>query len=268
MPIAALLEFTARDLVVRYRASAEPQRVEVHAEVAEMCNMGVGSIAMSLVMNDVNHGAASGAEFDPAISRGTQLEGPKPMTPAAKGPKFHWRLELAGVAPVYLRSMVEHLAMIGGFGNRTLSMSIVGALPVDASPLCVTEQQLRPWFDDAAAYVGRWPRLPFRTSERRVARGAAVRVALAGPVTDDVYKSFEMYVSVWGGALTDFAAQNGKESGFVEVQYTLGRGKTELSARWARFNHVREPASNVMFNMLTRFHETVAPITEVELSLA
>lgn len=268
MPFLDMLEFTARDLAVAYRASAEPQILEIDVDCAQRAQMGLGPILMRGILEGVEHGAAGGAEFSPSIGEVKKLEGPEFKTPEAHGPHFHWKLEVRGAAPLFVRTIVEHLRGLGGMNNKILSMRIRGSLPLDDSPLSVREADVRRWIEDGSTYLGRFPKVPFAFKDKRAPKGASVRVSLDGEVTKEIYEAFEMYVAVYGASLTDYAAQNGKGMGMIDVFAKLGKAKTELSARWAQFTHVRGPSTDLAANMLTRFHDKVAPIREVELALA
>ena len=268
MPFLRLLEFAAKDLTISYRASHEPQTLDIVVEARHRTSMGLGPIAMRPVIEGAAYGAASGAEFNPSMSRMTKIKGPDFNTPEAHGPCFAWSIEVVAVSPLYMRSIVEHLRGIGGMGGGIVRMLVRGSLSLDDSPLSVRERDLKLWLDDCVVYPGRWRPLPYRFRRKRAKRGAMLRIALEGTTTPAVYEAFEMVATVWGTSLTDYADEARRDMGMMQIFPTLHRTEAELSARWSEFTHIRTPAADLMANMLTRFHDNVARIREAELSLA
>jgi len=148
--VPPVLDLDLSALVVRYRASPLPQLVDVHIAMDRAPRRSYPALALPFLVRAINAGAAGGAELAPSAGAArivSGLSGPEDFAPRDR---LSFRLELAGVSPYFLRLVVERLALAGP-GARVTGLSIVGALPVDASPLSVTELQMRSWLSRADA---------------------------------------------------------------------------------------------------------------------
>jgi hypothetical protein len=262
-----LLEFVQSALTVSYRASAEPQVLEIRLSTAALPAMPFGPGEMLAMTRLVQWGAAGGADFSPTKGAAKVVSGSVPTVDKQPlvATDYEWEVEVAGVCPLFIRTIVEHLA-ISGSPHLVKSMSIHGRLPPDGSPLSVTEQDVRKWIEDPAAYPGEW-KAPFEIEDKRIGKGAALRVKLAGAVDANVFTQFGGLVGYWTVAVQKFFDHTATKHGGLTAVPTKKQGPNECSANWKFFDIVQEPARRTLNNMLVRFHETVAPIAEVTLSL-
>jgi hypothetical protein len=65
-------------------------------------------------------------------------------------------LRIAGVAPKFMRTVVEELR-VAGMDQPVTSMQVVGSLPLDPTAMSVREGQVKAWLDDPTAYLEPWP---------------------------------------------------------------------------------------------------------------
>src|SRR4051794_31838292 len=142
MPILSMMDFATNGLVVRYRASDQPQELRVDVEVAGAPQLPFAPIAMRTLVDTINRGVAAGNVFDPRVSSAEILSGPSEEE--ARGTQYRWTLRMAGVEPRFMRNMVEELRR-AGFQHPVRYMSIVGSLAQDRSPLSVDELTVRNW---------------------------------------------------------------------------------------------------------------------------
>jgi hypothetical protein len=265
MPLLHGLDFAARDLVVRYRASPTAQNLAIEVHTAGAAPRSEAALYARAIVDFINAGAASGEHFPPQAGFAELLSEPPPP---ALGPSYAFVMRVAGVEPMFLRRMVERLRLCG-VGQPTVGMSIVGSLPLDESPLSITESEVRAWLDDPAAYPSEWREIPFALSRMDAEDGVALRVDLAEPIQPAVYKRLETLFALWLEVILLDVSEDGQEvfeSG-PEFHFQSGFGKSEYRACLRRFDHARGPASAALINMLTRFHAEVCPIIEAEMRI-
>ena len=108
-------------------------------------------------MDCINAGAAGGADFPPAAGQAELLEGPSGVgdeQPGELGPDYNWRIELQGVSPRFMRTVVEQVAAAGD-PHPLRRVSILGSLPPDQGPHSVRGHQVSAWMRDPRSYVER-----------------------------------------------------------------------------------------------------------------
>ncbi|MBX3196939.1 MAG: hypothetical protein KF894_02180 [Labilithrix sp.] len=267
MPIHPHLDGVLLD--VAYRGSAEPQTLDVGVKLAGPAEVPLAPWAIGSLVDCVARGLAGGSDFAPEVGRARLLAGPTgegaAPAPGELGPDYAFRLEVAGMSPRFVRVLVEHLAASGHpHGARTLS--VVGGLPTDGSPLSVREDLLARWLDDPAAYPGAWSDPGFRVVTRPIPRGATVRVALARGRMDDVAAELEATFSAWQSAVLTYPNARHTGRGVMDPHGSFARTRTELYAKVSLFDHAREPARASLVNALARFHRVVAPLASVEIA--
>lgn len=271
MPILNLLEFTKSKLTVSYRGSAEPQTLEIKVACAKKPQFGVGGGPGNVrqLVECINAGGAGGAEFAPSAGTAKVLSGPlRSDDPEADKPKLAWKIELAGVSPAFLRTFVERLRTSAS-PAAVKSMSLVGSLQPDQSPLSATEAQVKSWLDDPRAYPGEWPNPGFPYEQRDRNKGAAIRVKLKDATTDALLETFSRQVAAkWAFAISNFANKQGNGMGMISIGHDAKRSKSEITVSFEKFDIAREPARWMLVNLMSRFHEKVAPIAQAEIALA
>jgi hypothetical protein len=266
------LDFTKNNLRIRYRASAEPQELDVDIRTRGIIPIDFAGVALRRIMDIVTFGAAGSSVFAPSVGAAKVLSGP-PLAPIglpSYGPDYHWTLEVAGIAPVTFRTFVEQLRISGGYLVPVESLSLTGSLPLGDTPLSITEQQVKSWLDDPKAYAEEWPAPGFTVLRGDVAEGATLRILLADEITAELSEALKTICLAWVNVTSEYVSESGD---LVRVLPDLkdlplfGLGKRELSARYRAFPRRRAPSRAVIVNMLERFHQTVAKIVEVEVGI-
>jgi hypothetical protein len=268
MPLLDRLDFAKSALTVRYRASAEPQELSIDVKLARRASEECAPQIIRRQIDVISFGAAGGAEFAPWQGNAELLSGPWDP-PQSLGPSLSYRLRIAAVSPRYVRTMVEHLRECGAKA-KVQAMNIVGSLPLDASELSLSEEQVRRWLDAKTAYPGAWPEVPFPLHTRRTDETAEFRVVLGKSLTPKLREDLEMLSFLWLNTVTDYVNEDGERVELYRIDKrfpTFGRTKTEFRATYKEFLHVRDPSRAVLSNMLVRFHHRIAPIVEAEIAV-
>ncbi|MFO0761959.1 MAG: hypothetical protein U0359_36300 [Byssovorax sp.] len=267
MPLLPYLDFTARALTIAYRASPDPQDLTIDVAAAGLPAAPFAHMAMRAVVDAINAGAAGGDVFSPSAGRAERLAGPW-FDGGALGRSYRWVIEVASVAPLFVRNIVEELRR-SGMNQDVVAMSLVGSLPVDASPMSVREPQVRAWIEDPAAYLPAWPSPGFPISVVPRETGAALRLTMAQPLTPPIRAALEDLSVNWLNFTRNYIGDHGGPV-YPDPHRTLpsfGQGKSEFRALYGDFPHARMPSRALVINMLTRFHERVARIAEAEVAL-
>ncbi|MGK3983610.1 hypothetical protein WME99_11280 [Sorangium sp. So ce136] len=268
MPLLDALDFVKTDLIVRYRGSAEPQELSIDVKLARKAGKERAPQIIRPLIDTIAFGAAGGAEFAPWLGEAELLSGPWDP-PESLGPNLSYRLRIAAVSPLFMRSMVENLREVG-FRSKVKSMSILGSLAPDASPLSVHEGHVRAWLDDPTAHCSAWPEVPFPLKTRRTDETAEFRVVLAKGLTPKLREDLETLSYIWMNSVDDYVDEEGEQVELHRLDQRMpafGRTKTEFRASFKEFLHVREPSRAVLSNMLVRFHHRVAKIAEAEIAV-
>lgn len=270
MPLLDLLEFAPRGLSVAYRASSAPQEVAVALRTTRA---GLEETACDILVEGlveaVRRGAAGSDLFDPAAASARLVRGDL----GGDTPALSFVLELAGVAPVFLRCVVEALRDAGGPGNPVEAMQIFGALALDDSPLSIREGQVLAWLDDPspAAYPRRWPHVPFAVREGE-AVGAAITVRLADKVTRALDEELQATIFTWLELTNRYVNHYGEPVAsspdhMARLMPRFARSGRELRVRIEEFTRATVPSRDVLVNMLASFHAAHARVTDVEIAL-
>jgi len=266
VPFLKGLDFaTAGRLSVAYVATDKPQVLRVEMTTDALPQVGLAPLGIGVLARIINLGGGGGGEFAPAAGSAKVLSGPRGGTPEAVATRYSWDLEVAGMSPLFVRTIVERLRVAGGC--YVTSMSIVGSLPLDGGPYCVTDREVRAWLDDANAYPGTWHSPGFPIVERSIMRGAAMKLAMGGDLDHDVLLRFHDTVSIWNLAIENTLSPSHDGQGAGDATPRVVRSQTELCARYDVFEFDRVPAKATLINMLSRFHSEVAPIEEAEIAI-
>jgi hypothetical protein len=268
MPIHPHLEAVSLD--VAYRASAEPQLLDVRVKLSGPAEAPLAPWAIGTLVECINRGLAGGAELAPSLGSAALEAGPTGEGPPAAGelgPEYAFRLSVAGVSPRFLRVIVENLAACGGRASRVLGISIVGALPPDGSPLSAREREVSAWLEDPDAYPGTFRDPGFPVALRAVPRGAALRVTLASKTTDVAAPALEDLFSSWQSAVLTYPNATRTARGLMDPHGTFARTRTDFFAKVTLFDHARGPCRAALVTALARFHATVTPIASAEIAM-
>ncbi|WP_437961324.1 hypothetical protein WME76_17915 [Sorangium sp. So ce119] len=250
-----------------YRASPEPQELSVDVTVAGVPETQLAHFMMRTLLDAINGGAAGGSLFHPAAGSAALLRGP--LDEAPTGSSYAWVVRVAAVAPVFLRTCVDQLALCGA-GKPVTSLTFRGSVPLDGSPLSITDRQVRAMLTDPTAYVDAWPApgFPVRDGDRGADDvEATLRLEMGSRITSPVRARLEDLAIGWINVVHRYADNHGRYVTF-NPQKTLprfGQSKTEFRAYYPEFRWASGPARAAMINMLTRFHHEVAPIAAAEI---
>ncbi|WP_437483310.1 hypothetical protein WME75_42590 [Sorangium sp. So ce1014] len=261
MPILSNLDFTRSNLHVAYRASLDPQLVDISVATAGVTRFPYAQLTVRKLLTSVNSGSAGGARFPPTAGAAIITdEGSDPC-----GPNYFWRVRMAAVDPLFLRTVVEELRM-AGLDHPVTSMRITGSLPLDATVLSVREADVKRWLDDPDAYVGQWPDPGFPVVDQ--GRWAMFRIRLGAEITPALRRKLDLLALGWLNDVSSYIWDTGEpEAGRIDRSLPrCGSGKVEFAAGYDDFYFKTGPARARLVNALSRFHATVAPIELAEIS--
>ncbi|WP_437683368.1 hypothetical protein [Sorangium sp. So ce131] len=267
MPVLYDMEFAAGGLLVAYRASPEPQELLIEVATEGTAEFPMSVASLRALIEAINRGAAGGAVFDPLLGAAERVAGPWDDG-GVLGPSYRWTLRVAGVAPLFLRNMVEELRRAGA-DRPVTRMSLLGSLPLDGSAMSVREGLVRSWLDDRSTYLEAWPHREFPVNVEPADHVANLRVELAAAITPAIRSELEATSVWWLNCIRNYVSEDGLEV-VMNPSKTLpmfGSSRTEFRAHYAEFLYKRAPARAILENLLYRFHRTVAPIARVALHL-
>ncbi|KYF77670.1 hypothetical protein BE20_09080 [Sorangium cellulosum] len=261
MPILDGLEFTQAGLRVRYRASLDPQIVTISVTTQGATTFPYAQIILRKLLTSINAGSAGGSRFPPTAGAAVVVD----ESPDLHGPSYVWKVRLAAVDPLFLRTMVEELRYAGA-GHPVTSMEIAGSLPLDDTALSVREDDVKRWLDDPGAYLEEWPNPGFPIVER--GRWAMFRLRLDAQITGELRRKLDLVALGWLEAVSSYLWATGEyEAGNIDrCMPRCGSSKDEFSAAYRDFYFSPVPARARLVNALSRFHHTVAPIALAEIS--
>jgi hypothetical protein len=268
MPIISSLEFVQNDLTVAYRASAEPQRLEIRASINGLAAYPFGPIAMLWFERGIRAGGAGGAEFAPTAGVASHVSGPlKSGEEGFMGPDFRWELEVAAVSPYFIRNIVSTFGNIGAPYDTT-SVSILGSLPLDDSPLSVRESDVKAWVEDDHSFMRAWadPGFPLKTMPAN-RNAATVRLVLDRDIDKNLSDDILTAIGVWRILIGSYPnlARTGRGKGHAGPR--TATKKREMVVTYDEFDYLRDPSQALLINVLSHFHAKVSPIREAEISL-
>lgn len=251
----------SRDVSVRYRGSPSPQLLDVSFTRAEAIDPGELRAWSLGVVDGVTFGGAGGHLFDPAAGAAAIVN------ERVDGVRADVRFEIAGVAPLFLRTMIESLAMNVG---PLESVAIRGALPPAGDEASAESADVKRWLASGREYLARWPRVGFPVREGET-NGFALHVRLADAFDDGSRQELLQLVIVWRGQVAFHADESGAfpenlGDRFQEQWPSFGTTTRELRACAQELVHAPVPSSALLVNMLCRFHAK-HPIESCELKI-
>ena len=264
MPLLPRLGFASTNLFVAYRADAYPQEVWIDVATENTCGESLSAMVMAALSDQINAGGAGSREYAPSLGCAEILSGP---SYDSVGPNYSWVVRWAAVSPVFLRSAVERLCLVG-HEEPAASMSIRGALPIDDSALSATTRDVLSWLDDPSGYPGRFPSVPFPVAERP-GRGAGIRLTLTSPMTPEIHSKLEELIATWIEGVQLYTSASGHPVCETPDEYLFRSGvaKYEYRAILREFTHAARPSSDLLVNMCHRFHVTTTPLASAEIRL-
>lgn len=268
MPLLQRLDYVARGgLHVAYRGSTALQQLDVVALTRGVPSKGAANWYFQNLVDTINAGGAGGSTFSPAAGFAEMIAGPRSDADAVR-PDHHATFRVAAVAPLFMRTLIEDLRF-AGVQHPVMELRVAGSLPLDATPLSVTEREVRHWLDDPNAYLDRWPTPGFPIAFDDLREGAALRVVLADPIDPALREKLEELAVRWLNAIRNNVSFDGREvrPNPGKTLPRFGQGKSEFRASYDAFPWARESSQAIIVNLLSRFHEKVAPIVEAEVAL-
>ncbi|MEZ4447375.1 MAG: hypothetical protein R3B72_50330 [Polyangiaceae bacterium] len=268
MPLLERLDYVAQGgLRVAYRASPTVQDLDVLIVARGVPSKGAANWYLQNLVDVVNAGGAGGSLFPPSNGFMEMTAGPTSDAEALRA-DHRATFRVASVAPLFLRTIVEDLRYVN-VEEPVVELSIAGSLPVDDTDLSVTERDVRGWLDDPLAYLPAWPSPGFPIDFDDPREGAGLRIVLEDPITPALRDALEELSVRWLCAIRNYVGFDGRE---VEPNPGLqlprfGQGRREFRAAFDEFRWARQSSRDVIVNLLTRFHERVARIAEVEVAL-
>ncbi len=269
MPLFKNMDFVQHGLHVRYRSDARPQKVFLDISTTGLADQPLAEGFVLSLGDTVAHGGGGSDLFPPTAGYLRKL-GPPPKQ-RMRGPDYHFELEVAGVAPVFVRHAIQALRSVG-FDQLVTSLSWVGELPLDDGPMSVTEVEMKRWLDDPDVFIRMWPKPPFPIVRRGTTKGATVRLELGKkPNKDEAFELEERLQNylVECEQLVDADGRQVDPESYPppEEIWKFARGKTEVVARASHFPWRRDAGYELLVNYLCNLHETVVPILEAEIAL-
>lgn len=267
MPLLNGLDFTQHNLRVAYRASAEPQVMTIDIGTAGKALRPMAGGYIWVVRRWLRSGVAGSDIFPPWlpwIEKGVEPETYQEET----GPSYHFEIPHAAFAPLMIRLLVELFRKIG-VNQPVEGMVIRGSLPLDDSPLSITERDVKRWLDDPTAYPRVWPDLGFEVIDRSAVKGAFVRVRLVDDLPPGEWDTAYDRVGRWFEVLKEYVSE--ADHGPVPIPtFELTEAsfaRREVVYRLEKFPYVKKPSRDLLLNTLCRFHHEVARIESVEVAL-
>jgi hypothetical protein len=271
LPIAGathphLARLNASRLDVRYRATTEPQLVDVRIK-GSPCPNRDGSEHPGRVSDLValmSAGVAGGVLFPPELGEAEIVSGPRPGDPV-EGADMAWQLRVRAIDPrffaVALHLLAEEWATLGRERDVRYCpkhVSIVGELPLDDSPASARTEDVLAWLKDPGDAYRAWPELPFPVKEGK--RSKTPRFALKVDAPGAVAAALDAWV-----LHTMFDAHPRCDGRNRSARTVVG--KTQLTVPWQTLSLPPPIARGPILNMARRFHFRVTKVSAVELAL-
>jgi len=255
------LGFARGGLHVAYRASADPQLLDLYVELAAADPLGRIPTVVRRLLDEMNGGAAGGAELPPALGCARCVQGP--LDNREPGPVYRYMLEVAAVSPRFLRHLVETL---GARGDVRV-LAVRGALPLDDSALSVREGEVATWLHHPRTHIlPTTPPFPVREIPWR-GHSAFVRAVLLDATSNDVLLAFDEALLIFSGLLLSYGPPGGVGQSRVVMPPGAGRGGRVLAARWEDFVCERQPARDALINVMSAFHARTSPLERLDVGL-
>lgn len=269
MPLPPYVAGFLPNVRVAYRGSAEPQELYIDLKLSKPDPDGWPAIRVRDLINAINAGAAGGSHFAPEAGSAKLLSGARPSLDPAQwypGPDFRWIIEVRGVSPLFLRSVVEWLS-IGADPIAPASLSIYGSLRPDGTELSVHERQLQPWSTQTATYPGRWPDLPFEVHEETLSRGCALRVGFADDIDPEGVEKLNEALGLWGLLSTTYPNLARDGVGYRSFVDRLGVNNKEYSRFVEEVDMAQDVLTTTLLHILARFSADVAKIERADVRM-
>lgn len=270
--LARLDRFT---LDVRYRASAEPQDLQIRIAARPNGSRTTDYPArLGYVVDMVNSGLAGGALFPPEQGSATILDGPRPLETITDN-ELTWTLRVQAVDPHWFAIALDMLADDWSVADNLVlgerfatdpsfypdRVSIQGQLEPDDSPLSATSALVLAWLRDPSEAYAPWKEVPFAVKERPVTKGARLRLKV-GMTDRPTQRALSSRLSDLAFVLN---AHPG--AGWPNSPGRVAATKTMLTVAWDEFPCPRSIARGPILNLVRAFHSRVTPVGLLEMEL-
>ena len=260
------LEFRRRParFEVAYRASLEPQVLDIGLDFARPVHNGMPEAQMRQVVTHLAMGVTGGAEFSPDRSTAKHLEGDLSAPERENGEAhYRWRVEVQGVSPRYLRHIVARMVLSGGAGIAIESMTIRGALDADDGALSVDTATMERWMTDPDAWLGPPTEAPFAVVDVASEQGMKLKLVPKSAPTAATVTALSKQLLEWTDAIAFMPLR--PDRGFLAPP-KVTKTSSSLTAQAKAFPVDPRPARDQLLAFLVRFHETQCPLKSVELT--
>ena len=245
------MKFTRRPAVleVAYRASQDPQRLDIQLDYPNKVHSGMCEAQMRQVVTHLGMGVTGGADFAPGHSSGSLVCGPRErVEPSAK---YRWQLDLRGVSPLYMRHIVARMRFAGA-PLIADSMVIRGSLALDASPMSVRTPDIDAWMEDDLAWPGLYPEPGFAIEYVDAPKGVKIKLRPKAPPTETVTAAFDHLLAEWMDAAVVMPVS--QPMGWTGPR-KLTKSKSDLVAALPKFSLLTQPTRDQLVSFLIYFHE-------------
>jgi hypothetical protein len=272
MPLLDRFEFLRIGFDVSYRASDEDQLVRIDLTTLERSNKRSAPLFVKRMIELINAGAACGSMFAPKASAAVRVSGPWDG-PDAFGPDFHWVLKVRGVAPLFWRTVIDHLRRCGDEQPIT-TMRIRGEQPMLGDGFDVDTRTMREWLESADAYIDECLTPGFRILQQR-GPDAGFSVQASRLLDDTQIASLKQAGLRWLMATASYLDAAAKPVVREHASYDKHLPRFEMrdelegtviEVRYEAFPHDCRAARAVLVNLLAKARADGMPIASVTLS--
>jgi hypothetical protein len=264
MILSPKLTVSSSQISARYRASPEPQAVDMEITTSTSRPLEMMGVFFKIWIKAMNQGGGGSDMFSPLDGKAKLLS-----EPAADfaGTSFAWRFSLQSIAPIALRDVMARLSLQPRGGGFIEHFRLVGSLPLDDSPLSVSERDFLRWFDDTSAYPKLWGgAAPFEIVGQEIENAARIRVTLTGGTTPELQSAWNDQLGVWTMLISLYPDRFLKAWG-QSATPNRARNKSQLTATYPLFTFDIDPPRNTLITMMIWFHHNVSAIKKLEIAL-
>lgn len=228
-----------REVMVTYRASAEPQDVLIEIELISWDRTYLAAdlpqrltAALGPLLAVAAAGGLGADRFHPSQASAAAGMAPAPaLGPQVARRALSWRLRLAGVAPAGLALMLAPFVLFPLNESRIVRLTVTGSLPLDDSgdTVVITGPDAAARIAALASELRPWPAPPFAV-EQAVSTTPELELTFAAAPARATSAAIDQLVRGWSEALPALPPREGEPlERLVMVQAKKPRGATQ---RW------------------------------------
>lgn len=256
-------DYVRNHCVISYRPSEQAQELRLKVKWQHFHQSVVGNLYIEQKL--ASRGFAADDRFSPLAGEARFVSSSEALLVSGKGKRRPVKtleavLCCASVSEAYVKFLAQ--VLIPGCE----SLSIVGSLPLDSDPRCLTTDRFLEWAEDPNYCVGTWGQVPFEIVQEEAARGASIRIEYGGPIPSD-YDSSELGISSSlikiALRMITFWNRAGDQAGVIDLMPKLKLTEREVSASWDQFLVRPEPFVALLTNYLVWVHHREVPVNKV-----